>query len=75
VLRQPIYERDRLSPLDPAARLELNAEKLTAFPVGYRHLAYLQSELGFDVKRDMPGLTGDAVRELYARGAQWLAGG
>jgi len=75
VLRQPIYERDRLSPLDPAARLELNAEKLTAFPVGYRHLAYLQSELGFDVKRDMPGLTGDAVRELYARGAEWLAGG
>ena len=75
VLRQPIYERDRLSPLDPAARLELNAEKLTAFPVGYRHLAYLQSELGFDVKRDMPGSTGDAVRELYARGAQWLAGG
>ena len=75
VLRQPIYERDRLSPLDPAARLELNAEKLTAFPVGYRHLAYLQSELGFDVKRDMPGLTGAAVRELYARGAQWLAGG
>jgi SnoaL-like domain len=74
VLRQPIYERDRLSVVDPAARLELDAEKLSAFPVGYRHLAYVQSELGFDVKGDMPGLTGDAVEELYARGTEWLDG-
>jgi SnoaL-like protein len=75
VLRQPIYERDRLSQVDPAARLELDRAKLEAFPVGYRHLAYLQSELGFDVKRDMPGLTGDAVDELRLRGAEWLAAG
>jgi hypothetical protein len=72
VLRQPIYERDRLSPVDPAAQLELDADKLSGFPVGYRHLAYVQSELGFDVKRDMPGLTGDAVQALYARGEGWL---
>ena len=75
VLRQPIYERDRLSVVDPAARLELDRAKLQAFPVGYRHLAYLQSELGFDVKRDMPGLTGTEVERLYARGGDWLAGG
>ncbi len=75
VLRQPIYERDRLDAVDPAARLELDGAKLESFPVGYRHLAYLQSELGFDVKRDMPGLTGDAVRALYARGEDWLAEG
>jgi SnoaL-like domain len=74
VLRQPIYERDRLSPVDPGARLELDGEKVAAFPVGYRHLAYLQSELGFDVKRDMPGLTGSDVEELYERGRGWLAG-
>jgi hypothetical protein len=72
VLRQPIYERDRLDPVDPAARLALDREQLARFPDGYRHLAYVQTELGFDVKRDMPGLTGDAVRELYARGAEWL---
>src|SRR5215469_12883893 len=35
VLRQPIYEKDRLDPVDPSARLELNAEKLNAIPVGY----------------------------------------
>ena len=75
VLRQPIYERDRLSVVDPAARLELDRARLEAFPVGYRHLAYVQTELGFDVKGDMPGLTGTQVERLYARGRDWLAGG
>ena len=56
VLRQPIYEKDRLDPIDPAARLELDPELLARFPAGYRHLGYLQTGLGFDVKRDMPGL-------------------
>jgi hypothetical protein len=74
ILRQPIYERDRIEVLDPVARLELDTQQLDSFPVGYRHLAYVQTELGFAVKRDMPGLTGDAVTELYRRGARWLAG-
>jgi hypothetical protein len=75
VLRQPIYEKDRLDPVDPAATVELDAELLRAFPEGYRHLAYLQSQIGYDVKRDMPGLTGPEVDHLYSRGAVWLAGG
>ena len=75
VLRQPIYERDRLDPVDPAARLWLNPELLTQFPDGYRHLAYVQTEIGYDVKRDMPGLTGPEVESLYERGARWLAEG
>jgi len=75
VLRQPIYEKDRLDPLDPAAKLTLDADTLASFPVGYRHLAYVQSEIGFDVKRDMPGLVGPGVDRLYRRGAEWLAGG
>lgn len=75
VLRQPIYEKDRLDPLDPAARLDLKKEQLERFPVGYRHLAYLQTELGFKVKPDMPGLKGSEVQALYARGKAWLAGG
>jgi hypothetical protein len=44
------------------------------FPEGYRYLAYLQARLGYDVKRDMPGLTGAEVERLYADGAAWLAG-
>ena len=74
VLRQPIYEKDRIDPIDPAATLALDRERLEAFPVGYRHLAYVQSQIGFDVKRDMPGLTGPATDRLYRRGADWLAG-
>jgi hypothetical protein len=74
VLRQPIYEQDRLSPVDPATSLELDADLLARFPDGYRHLAYLQTQLGFDVKQDMPGLTGPEVEALYARGSAWLAG-
>src|SRR5437867_9643702 len=67
VLRQPIYEKDRLDPVDPAAKLELDAELLGRFPTGYRHLAYLQTQNGFAVKPDMPGLTGPEVEALYAR--------
>ena len=74
VLRQPIYEKDRLDPVDPAAELSLDSAVLESFPEGYRHLAYLQSSIGYDVKRDMPGLIGDEVQALYARGAAWLAG-
>ena len=46
VLRQPIYEKDRLDPVDPAAQLELSPATLTRFPEGYRHLAYLQAGIG-----------------------------
>jgi hypothetical protein len=72
VLRQPIYEKDRLDPVDPAARLELDAERLAGFPDAYRHLAYVQTAIGYEVKRDMPGLTGPEVEDLYRRGAAWL---
>jgi SnoaL-like domain len=75
VLRQPIYEKDRLDPLDPAASLELDAEQLGRFPVGYRHLAYVQSAIGYTVKPNMPGLLGPEVQALYRRGRQWLDGG
>jgi hypothetical protein len=74
VLRQPIYEKDRLDPVDPAARLVLDRVLLEQFPPGYRHLAYLQTRLGFKVKADMPGLKGRAVEALYERGEAWLRG-
>lgn len=75
VLRQPIYERDRMDPVDPAARPSLDPALLDRFPEGYRHLAYLQTGIGYAVKADMPGLKGPEVEALYARGARWLAGG
>ena len=75
VLRQPIYEKDRMDPVDPAVRLELDPDLLGSFPEGYRHLAYLQTGIGYLVKPDMPGLKGEEVQRLYARGARWLEGG
>jgi hypothetical protein len=74
VLRQPIYEKDRMDPLDPTQTVKLDPALLNAFPVGYRHLAYLQSQIGYPVKKDMPGLQGPEVEKLYADGADWLAG-
>jgi len=74
VLRQPIYEKDRIDPLNPSATLTLDPELLFSFPEGYRHLAYLQSRIGYSVKPDMPGLKGPEVEALYARGRTWLDG-
>lgn len=74
VLRQPIYEKDCMDPVDPAKTLALDPDLLSQFPEGYRHLAYLQTRIGYQVKRDMPGLKGPEVEALYARGAAWLRG-
>ncbi len=74
VNRQPIYEKDRLDPLDPAAELRLDRELLARFPEGYRHLAYLQTRIGYAVKPDMPGHDGPELEALYAQGGRWLTG-
>ena len=43
--------------------------------MGYQHLAYVQTHIGYVVKKDMPQQSGAAVERLYARGRAWLAGG
>ena len=73
VRRQPIYEKDRIDPVDPAATLRLDQQALAALPEGYRHLAYMQDLIGYKVKRDMPGLIGPEVEKLYGEGRDWLA--
>ena len=74
VRRQPIYEKDRMDPVDPSASLKLDSERLARYPEGYRHLAYLQSKIGFAVKGNLPGLRGAAVETLYREGRAWLSG-
>jgi hypothetical protein len=69
VRRQPIYEKDRLDPVDPAVAVRLDAEKLAQLPEGYRHLAYMQELIGYKVKRDMPGLTGAGVKRCTRKGS------
>ena len=72
VNRQPIYDRDRIDPVDPNATVALDPDLLARFPCGYRHLGYLQTKLGLNVKTDMPGRTGEAVEMLYLAGKRWL---
>jgi len=74
VRRQPIYEKDRMDPVDPSANLKLDPELLIRFPEGYRHLAYLQTKNGFTIKLDLPQLKGPVVERLYAHGRAWLEG-
>jgi hypothetical protein len=74
VRRQPIYEKDRMDPLDPSVRIKLDPDLLGSIPEGYRHLGYLQSRLGFKVKRDLPQLKGAEVEKLYRQGQAWLDG-
>jgi hypothetical protein len=74
VRRQPIYEKDRMDPVDPSASLKLDPELVIRFPEGYRHLAYLQARNGFTIKLDLPQLKGPVVERLYAHGRAWLAG-
>jgi SnoaL-like protein len=74
VLRQPLYERDRIDPVQSGDVVKLDRELLARFPVGYQHLAYLQTRIGYDVKADMPGIAGPRADALYARGERWLVG-
>ena len=74
VRRQPIYEKDRLDHVDPSATLKLDGVRLNEYPEGYRHLAYLQRAMGYEVLNDLPGLRGRAVELLYSEGAEWLNG-
>jgi len=39
VLRQPIYETDRIDAVVPGEALVLDTVILNSYPVGYRHLA------------------------------------
>ncbi len=74
VRRQPIYEKDRMDPLDPSASLRLDPDLLGSLPEGYRHLGYLQTKLGYRIKGDLPQLRGPVVERLYRHGRAWLDG-
>jgi hypothetical protein len=74
VRRQPIYEKDRIDPVMPGAKLVLDEALLASFPEGYKHLGYLQTKAGFKVRLGLPGLRGPEVQKLYEEGAAWLAG-
>ncbi len=74
-LRQPVYDLDHMVPVQPGAAVALDSALLASYPPGYRHLAYLQTQLGLTVSKTMPGLRGPGIAALLAHGRAWLAGG
>ena len=73
-VRENIYEKDRLDPVDPSARVELDADELARLPYGYRHLAYMQTKGGARITPDLPMPGSETLARLYAQGARWLSG-
>jgi hypothetical protein len=73
VWRKGIYEKDRLDPVDNTKSISLDTNLLNMFPDGYRHLAYLQSTNGLTVKKDMPGINGPEVEEVYTKIESWIS--
>jgi hypothetical protein len=76
VSRETIADKDRLDPVDSTQQVHLDRDLLDRFPAEYRHLAYLQTKIGYKVNPDVPRLGGGrALEELYRRGENWLGGG
>ena len=71
--RVPIYEKDRVDPVDPAASLKLDPARLARYPYGYRHLACLQTQDGATITPDLPVPGSESLQRLYAAGRAWLA--
>jgi len=73
--RVPIYDKDRMDPVNPAEQLDIDHEVISRFAEGYRHLAYVQSRAGANVTKGLiePGSVEE--EDLYREGAGWLAQG
>ena len=74
VWRRLTYEKDRIDAVAPGQAPKLDPKLLERFPIGYRHLGYLQSKVGYNIKENMPGVDGPETEKLYALGAGWLKG-
>ncbi len=75
VQRMPIYEKDRMDPVEPGATVNLDKTLLERISPGYRYLGYLQTLGGTAVITDLPAPGSAEERKLYDDSAAWLAGG
>jgi SnoaL-like protein len=71
--RSVIYEKDRLDPVEPGAKIVLDRALLGRFPEGYCHLAYLQTRNGAQVNPNLPTARGEALELLLWEAKAWLA--
>jgi hypothetical protein len=75
VLRETLFDRDRMDAVTPGQVPRLDMDLLMSFPEPYRHLGYLQTKLGFEISRDIPRIRSAAGDALLAAGRKWLEGG
>ena len=73
--RVPVYEKDRLDPVDRSATLVLDTQALARHPDGCRHLVYMQSRNGATITPDLPASGNEALARLEAESAAWLRDG
>lgn len=72
--RTPVYEKDRLDPVDPAAQLVLDTDAMAQQQAdGCRHLTYMQSRSGATITPDLAVPGSAALVRLEAEGTAWLA--
>ena len=75
VYRETIADKDRIDPVNNNETLDLDPSLLEQFPIEYRHLAYLQTRVGYNVNKDCPRMSGGkSLEALYKRGEDWLKG-
>lgn len=74
VLRHPVYELDQVIPHEVGAHVPFERDLLASFPEGYRHLGYMQSQMGFDINCGLPGIRGPEISALTDRMISWLGG-
>lgn len=72
--RKGIYDRDSLRVVDPGDTIVLDPQELAKYPIGYRHLAYVQAQEGANINLSIPGPYSDGEQVIYAEGATWLDG-
>lgn len=71
-----LFERDTMTPVDPAATLPVSREELAALRPSYRSIGYIQQSRGVKVNPDLLGDDRrDALDAFYAGEDRWLATG
>ena len=73
-MRNGIYEKDRIDPVDPSKTVSLDPDALARYPDGYRHVAYVQASGGARITPDLPMPNSKELARLYSEGHAWLKG-
>ncbi|MBI2726986.1 MAG: nuclear transport factor 2 family protein [Polaromonas sp.] len=72
--REPVYDKDFLRTVDPAGSVSLDPTELAKYPLGFRHLAYVQASEGHSITLGIPATYSDEEQAIYAKGRAWLEG-